>query len=110
MDENDWVRGQGDGRTSKRGGGKPRPYDTRDGGLLHGHEQALGGDGEVRHTHAHGVEDGVRYRSPHRHDGGFTNTLGSEGAESGGDFDQDGRDMRNIYGMRQRIIHEGGGE
>src|SRR5260221_7030819 len=88
MDENDWVRGQGDGRTSKRGeqpgwgqAGGACPYDTRDGGLLHGHEQALRCDGEVRHTHADGVEDGVRYRSAHRHDGGFTNALGSEGAE-----------------------------
>src|SRR5260370_37543544 len=103
-------RAGGENGVRKEGGGLPRPYDTRDGGLLHGHEQALRCDGEVRHTHAYSVEDAVRYRSAHRHDGGFTNALGSEGAESGGDIDQDGRAMRNIYGMSQRIIHETGGE
>src|SRR5258707_15457825 len=82
-------------RVSKQGGGLPRPYDTRDGGLLHGHEQALRWDGEVRNRHAYSVEDGVRYRSAHRHDGGFTNALGSEGGENGGGFEQDGGDMRN---------------
>src|SRR5260221_13975733 len=101
MDENDWVRGQGDGRTSKRGeqpgwgqAGGACPYDTRDGGLLHGHEQALRCDGEVRHTHAYGVEDCVRYRSAHRHERGLSISLGSVGAESGWVFELDGRDMR----------------
>src|SRR5712691_2178775 len=65
---------------------------------------------QLPHTYTHSVNDGICDCRANWHHGRLTHTLRAEGAKGGGDFNENGRNVRHILNVRQSIIHEGGCE
>src|SRR5689334_21535319 len=73
-------------------------------------ESPLRCDRQMRHSHSHGIIDGIGDCSTDGYDGRFYDVFGTKRTKIGGNFDQDCIEMWRILDMWQRIIHKSGRE
>src|SRR5581483_12309443 len=64
----------------------------------------------IGHTHADSIVNGIRDSSGNGYDWRLAHAFGAKGAERGRYLHQHSSNIRHILAMRQRVIHQRGGE